>query len=328
MYAALNDQGDLVYASQASAGIWYCPQCKQQVLLKYSSKSKAYFSHLTACGQEARQLAGGESDLHKQAKATVGRAMTRLGYTVAYERPYPSTDQIADIYVEEWDWVIEIQKSGQSAATLRERSRLYNQIASHLCWLPIDLSDKSFCRSFQAWQYCLFNDWLGLHHWSYHPASQSLTLRYQLPIFWGPGEAFLCQRLPISTLIDSSQVDPKSPFRRRVYLPSQNHKGGYRRYAIQRDPASHSCLRALYQAGIQVANLPDWIFNDYRTRILRQPVWYLLARLLACQSRSQGLAQEVQTLYAQKVIQLRDLPFVSAHQLIDLLILEISNLFL
>lgn len=136
MYIALTSKNKLIAASSAIEveDVFYCPVCKQQVILKNGTVIIPYFSHLPnmACVFYSEN----ESQEHLAAKIEIHRQLQDK-YSAQMEVVLPEINQRADVLFEDENkkTVVEIQFSPISIQRIKERTRGYESLGIKVIWL-------------------------------------------------------------------------------------------------------------------------------------------------------------------------------------------------
>lgn len=287
LYMAFNQYNEVIYAQNATkdVGPFYCPKCRQEVVVKRSSRGNLFFSHVQ---QLTKQTA--ESQKHKLAKEKLMGWLENDGLFCESEvylkdiQQYPDL-LVADPFNNENRWCIEFQHSSIAAKTLHQRQLGYQRQNLKAQWL---LDDETVHTTIPKWQFNLvqFNPRRGFYLVYYNVTSHKIMIRYDLPIIW-PKRKLTYQLVGFSLFQEgvTDLLDKISTLtcKRR---DSQRWKktASFAPYALEQLKRNPSCRRYVnecYRLGYTIDALPDWIWQlESKSWAFKEPVWYVLARLL------------------------------------------------
>jgi competence protein CoiA len=133
------DGDELILASSAQKQKNYrCPECLNPLRIRGGPHRQIHFYHLKTtplCRQHKKSLT------HLQIQWAVKSLFS--SNEVVLERPFPEVKRIADIFIEKYQMVIEIQCSPISAQEAEARNRDYRSLGLHPVWI---LYDKRYNR--------------------------------------------------------------------------------------------------------------------------------------------------------------------------------------
>ncbi|MDX8045795.1 competence protein CoiA family protein [Gracilibacillus sp. S3-1-1] len=142
MLQAENEQGDLVplwqlareQIKQIKDKNFYCPGCKEKVLIKAGWKNTPHFAHQK---QTNCTLSTGEGIYHENGKKDIYVWLKKQGFTVHLEYYLPAIKQRADIYLEvnKKRIAIEYQCATISRNEIMERTNGYRSIGIIPIWI-------------------------------------------------------------------------------------------------------------------------------------------------------------------------------------------------
>lgn len=286
MYAAFNSRDELVYPleaiRQSKAEKYSCPVCSQSLVLKTSSRGWPFFSHRSACGSGQRTEGGGEGDRHVAIKEWLYQECQQVGLQVEMEGELPDTLNRPDLliyYKGQPARIIEVQLSPISAAHLRERQKVYQKFLDAVVWLIDDASLSSGLD--QAW----FQR--NLHHrdsWGYYVKAldwprKSLKIYHGLPLFYSAslGSSYRCSTYGIQVQRMDLLAHPARTHR-KIQLKKGRYKVQDRIQQLRRSPYEAPLVRELYQVGLSLGELPDWVLaHPWRSPVLETPAWTVMA---------------------------------------------------
>lgn len=282
MYAAINRQQKIVYASQAASGeSYYCPKCYQKVSLVMSKRGKAYFRHPISCQPKSQ----GESNSHQLAKTVIGHNLASFNYHYQQEFCLTSSGQIADLVVFKKDQkigrIIEYQQSQISAEILSQRQQDYESLGYSADWILANFKIK---RGFhKTWLHrCLnYSPRWSYHFWTLDPYQSKLFHYYHLPlVFCKDCYQLTYQCFPASQnwlkalegVLSTRQT--KLSFSKTKIMRAQAYS--LQRLGLYRQPHYRPYLQQIYLLGIGLENLPAWIFQrSWVILAFDQPAWWV-----------------------------------------------------
>lgn len=301
MYAAINNQGQLIYASQincqADRTKYYCPQCGQVVkwVQGKNARGRAYFRHLTSAvpcigesefqNEKVKKKPGGESALHQAGKILLYQNLVQFYPQVSLEEPLEGINQIADIYLEvnQVKIVLEWQVSPISLQTLIQRHRSYLSHGYQVYWLTaLESFDSDFRRSWPGWLIA-YNAQSHFHLIILDVDRQVLRLYHKLPLlFCGEGYALTYQEFSLQDnwldLISGRVEISTEKNQYSIYKSRYRLNGRKWQEHLMRSPSYRSYLMNLYQAGILWMELPEALFcQHWYCPFILEPMWYVLA---------------------------------------------------
>ena len=287
MYAALNDKGHLVYAEQITAEMlalshkWYCPTCHQAVVFCQGGRKRPYFAHQNGSCQtiQATKRVTRESKRHLAAKRLLGSWLAQQGEVVCLEQAMAS-DQIADVYLAKYHVIIEFQHTPIAQTLLRARHQLYCQQGYQTLWLMdsqylTEKFDSQWKRTLLMYQASRGYYWLGLD-----VDQQQFCWQWQLPLVYSRcAYRYQEQRVDLAALqwrqlLDASFGILTSREQKTSDVLPFDYATCYAQYLVQYPQV----LQTLYQAGIQLNQVPKWCLTGrYQCLASRTSGWIWLA---------------------------------------------------
>lgn len=132
MLTAYNDKQERVMAQHAQKDMhYYCPMCKESVILKQGCKNIAHFAH----GRHSQHHGAGETALHYQLKEHIFHALSSCYDDVQLEPYLSDIQQIPDIVVGQY--AIEIQLSPIAVTQMRQRTEGLAYAGYRVIWLTL-----------------------------------------------------------------------------------------------------------------------------------------------------------------------------------------------
>lgn len=176
MLNALDQHGVLVASHECKSGLFSCPGCKQQVLLKQGLIRKAHFAHLrqAAC----TSFSEAESAEHLELKQLFQEWGTFYREEFQLEKPLPELAQRADLCCDKL--AVEIQCSPLSIKRLAKRHQGYQRQDYQDWWL---LGTKLFQKkklSYLQKGLLYYSPQRGIHLWEADLAQKVIRLRYNI----------------------------------------------------------------------------------------------------------------------------------------------------
>ena len=291
MYAALNEQGQLVYADQVVLqeaqvqNVWYCPRCQQRVKWRSSERQRAHFVHTKGrCGREAHATrTTRESVQHFTAKQFLRQQCQTLGIEACEEYYLSASRQEADVYLPSLKLVLEYQKTPISAAIVQERTKLYEAQQLQCQWLLAGNVEWEAI----AWRFrqtmAAYDTQLGFYWWRYNVQQPEYV-----ELIYAPNGRLTDSRRLIYTLEDVLQAQfsisalrhfsaKKGEIRHSISVLDV-HALQQLIQALQQQPSYQSVLRGLYQYGVTLSELPCVIWQTKeKWWALKNPGWVILA---------------------------------------------------
>lgn len=138
---ALNQTGELIAIwkmnqeeiSQKKEEIFYCPECKERLLIKAGLKNTPHFAHYP----KSKCTLSGEGSYHENGKKDIYLWLKEQGYLVELEYYLPNIKQRADIYLEINGKRIAIEYQCAPISTLEicQRTKGYQSIGVIPIWI-------------------------------------------------------------------------------------------------------------------------------------------------------------------------------------------------
>ena len=287
MYAALNEQGKLVYAEQlidaerVKSLKWYCPTCRQAMIFCQGGRKRPYFAHQNGSCRTglANKRLTRESKRHVAAKRLLGSWLVQQGAVVCLEQVLAS-DQIADVYLANYHMIMEFQHTAIAQTLLQMRHQQYRQQGYQVLWLMdsqhlIEKFDSQWKRSLLLYQAAYGYYWLALD-----VDNRQFCWQFQLPLVYSRcayryqeqcinlmelNWRQLLEGTPDSSTQHEQKMSDALPF---------DYATCYAQYLMQYPQV----LQALYQAGIQLNQVPTWCLTGrYHCLASRTAGWIWLA---------------------------------------------------
>ena len=286
MYAALNQQGKLVYAvqvTQSQGQTWYCPTCHQEVVLRGGQTQKAHFAHRQGkCQSNATEnnatqsiQSPVESAEHQAAKRLIGRMYQDMGEPVELEHYFMETGQYADVYLPRTQAVIEYQRSVLSEKTFGMRHRQYVSLGITPCWVfDAQILDDAAKTRWKQTVLQYSSEW-GYLWKCLDVKAKQMKMRIMMPLVYS--------RLSYHTELIQTTLEMEQELFPTQVLDEWHHDARVESYqtllARYRDQAS-GYLMTLYGKGFTLEDLPEWcITGKYDCLVSRTPGWVWLAWL-------------------------------------------------
>lgn len=173
MLTALNiKSGEKAIASKSikSDGIFVCPFCQSEVILKQGSIKIAHFAHKPPSSCE---YGSGESELHRRCKEEIYTSLQFIPW-LNCELEKPIGVVRPDIYMESKSGrkiAIEVQLSSLSLDRISFRTEQYNRLGVYVLWLPVlnesKLANRPYRYSPSAWEKWLHTLYFGkVYYWN------------------------------------------------------------------------------------------------------------------------------------------------------------------
>ncbi|WAA08653.1 competence protein CoiA [Fervidibacillus albus] len=142
MFVAINRSGALCSIFQRSKtyierlkkeGPFYCPSCKQEVILKVGTRKLPHFAHKKICPVKGE----GESQEHMTGKIVIFQWLKKSGFTPEIEKYLPEMNQRPDLYFQ-WNGkkiAVEFQCSVIPFALVKKRTDQYEKYGFTPIWI-------------------------------------------------------------------------------------------------------------------------------------------------------------------------------------------------
>ncbi|MCR8969468.1 competence protein CoiA [Facklamia sp. 7083-14-GEN3] len=299
MYAARNQEGELIYAREARKDQAYvCPHCLNKVVLIRKERGRSYFRHIKSCSKDIKDEENhlilclqkhnrGESKEHKQAKALLLENFQRFGYQCKQEAVFGKINQIVDVMIKDSSGIriVEYQKSVISAIELYKRQKNYKSLGFRVQWL---IDDHYFNQKvIRQWaRRCLvYSNKLDYHVWTLNLKHQKLKCYHHIPLVYCLDSLdfqvtnFSFKDNWISAFNESlkSKTDSKNLYRentksRKIAL--KDHSFIIR--SIKSNPSYQFFLSQLYNYQINLEEIPRWVFNNnWNMLAFKEPGWLI-----------------------------------------------------
>lgn len=122
----------LIEATNAKKGLYYfCPSCKQRVILKSGEIKLKHFAHLS--NSECKTFSENESKDHLLQKINIANFL-KMNHEVKLEAVIPKINQRADVFVDK-NIAIEFQLSPISIPRLKDRNNGYKRKNIRVIWI-------------------------------------------------------------------------------------------------------------------------------------------------------------------------------------------------
>jgi len=297
MLQALNERGELIILStlrqreinQLRKHLFYCPQCKEQVIIRAGSRVIPHFAHLpeSLCTIDH----GGESDYHKRAKLILYEWFQSYNFSKVYlELFLPTINQRPDILIKTNDKMIavEFQSASISPELLRQRNEGYAKANIIPFWIIGENQLKALGKnhSFQI------NAFMHQLIQSYRPNEPS-KLVYFCPHkakftvlndlhFYRQTKAYARPETFYLDNIHFKQLFLPYPFpRSSLYRHWYEEKRRFRLAAHRVTGKELHFRQWLYQKQVHVEQLPSLIHLPIASQYkMKTPIWHWQARLV------------------------------------------------
>lgn len=285
MYAALTENGEMIYASQAASRPkerCKCPDCFDEVILKKSSQGKWFFAHKSACGKQVDNAKRpGEGELHRKAKRLVVEALKESYAGVEEEYYLPEIERTADIYVSGTKpTVIEIQVSPIDIYSLHVRTANYQGLGLRVIWLMTRSSKINFNSAWYT-RMLQYSESFGLHRQFINVEAERLEIECFLPAIYEEENLTYSEiHRPIASIMERKPVQGDQ-FLLVKHQPTLSELDGPKvRESIRRTGSNYEALSQLYASGFKLVDLPEaCLTSRERSLLLGQPMWHVYAWL-------------------------------------------------
>jgi len=187
MYAALNKEGQLIYAQDAvEKQKYFCSQCARPVKLVVTTK-KIFFRHENVSFNKIN-----ERSTHVQGKILIATTLTKyLAVNVELEHFFPEIQQRPDIWVQQ-HVAVEYQCAKIDVQTLEQRVSGYQQVGVQNIWiLGGDYLDTKIRR--KHLKFLSYSGDLGYYLLMLNSEKRQFTFFYQIELV-GPFSQIVAQR--------------------------------------------------------------------------------------------------------------------------------------
>lgn len=303
MYAAMNLNGELIYARELERGYsldnqWFCPDCRQEVIVKKSKKQKYFFSHLNVCHSEDldRVIINTETDSHMRTKEIFYNALQDTELTIQIEYPIDSINQIADIYVEDYlkqnRMVIEYQHTPISAKLIHQRHKKYLSFSNRSIWLIDYHLSENIKQNFTWFQTMLHYDRQEGFYWqTIDTTREEIVFLKSLPlIFQLEKITYIEEKVNVKDFVRHCQPSQNKQAKKIII-----NKRNYRKKPLREikrlinNPQYRSQIMILYKEGLILSEIPSWILTDnWRILITKSPSWLVLSWVYAIINKFAG----------------------------------------
>ncbi|MFA9555806.1 competence protein CoiA [Evansella sp. AB-rgal1] len=125
-----------------NTNLYFCPLCKEEVILKLGSIQTWHFAHKPSSSCEYSR--GGETEAHIKAKILLNRWLTDHGYSSSIECYLPEIKQRADVLatIENKRYAFEIQHSFIDEKQFVKRHKCYLSLGIEPFWIGLHTTSK------------------------------------------------------------------------------------------------------------------------------------------------------------------------------------------
>lgn len=276
MYAALNENRNLVYARDALDNHHYfCPKCGQKLELRRSIKDNKFFRHQSACGNRP-QVCRQESQIHQAGKRLILENARSHGHVAKLEYKIRALDQIVDVIMmnQEILSIWEFQKSKISHEVLESRHNQYLKISPEVYWI---IADQELARPYSSWfksnvHYC--SKW-GHYLITLNTQANCLKIYHHLPTIVSKDTYHLnYYRLDHGEDWQDFLRQKKSS----ANLTRRYQRRPYDRiHSILKNSSYAFHLKRIYQEGLTLGQFPPWIFQRaWEVLYFKEAGWIVL----------------------------------------------------
>ena len=206
MLSAYNQSGEEVLAEEVelSDGPFYCPACRQELILKQGRKVVAHYAHWPDA--ECEYTNEGESEEHRLAKQEISQALLDIpGVTdVRLERYLREVRPDVSFVLNGQLVAIEIQLSQLSLKKIKERTKAYARRNIAVLWMPLfsmELLESRYAP--RDWERYLHRMYYGrVYYWYEGLLVQPVELKeYLLEPDWWSGKRYRSKRFVSPALL-------------------------------------------------------------------------------------------------------------------------------
>ncbi|MBS4461364.1 MULTISPECIES: competence protein CoiA family protein [unclassified Facklamia] len=329
MYAALDEENNLIYAQQlqSPSGRYVCPKCQQPVIVKMSKKQKYYFAHLEACQLAGRAMKRqGESQQHQAVKTLLAQ-----GYGGAQIEYWLDTiQQQVDVwYATEPPMILEFQKSKINEEILQKRHQAYRTVTPYVYWFGDNAEWQRSKLSKWQKQLLYYHHSYGYHGYAVDISMQEIIIYTHLPIIYC-AESWHCCQTVISEMKQLPSVLTSSPLPNATklhYRTKRDVQPNRLRQSLMQAELYFPFLNGLRKQGVTLYDLPEWVFaHTWECLLIATPTWQLFGLVWLYLYRQapndcitfEELKEQLNVLVEQQQIQLLSMPLVNKDKIDDL----------
>lgn len=292
MYAALNENNQIIYANNLNAdqkysNSWKCPICFQEVYFKENFKGTKFFVHLTACHKDGSQIRNSplESYNHHSAKKILIQAAIRKDIVIREEYPLPDINQIADVFIHDTTTnlkkVIEYQETPVRGQEILKRTQNYLSQVDECHWLiNYDCTQKK--RAFQQrWLQTMlhYQQGSGFYLQMLDLTTQEVVYLKSLPLIY-PAHCLVYEeeRVKPEIFIYRYLEGSNGTIKRRVLHKPKSVKNHQQQLlSMTANPSNRKELIHLYELGIHLEQLPAWLIQEnWKILCAKSNPWVIL----------------------------------------------------
>lgn len=326
MYAALNESGKLLYASDLQKNRnqkWYCPDCGERVQLSESSKGKLFFKHFP----KNTKYTGGESTEHLNVKEELIEFFQQKDLRVDKEVMFSSIDRIADIVIIDYGLIIEIQHTPITSQEIRERTLAYNHLGFKCIWLMT--SSVNMLTQKHQWQQILmqYSGNLGYFRVIY---DKGIKVQWGFQIvnskaysyFEFSGDGGILLNFDEFTIMKNS-----IEYTRTIGTTLKNFDK--RILSLKKSRNHRDYILKLYELGVRLDDVPQWILMErYLILGVKTLPWMVLVMIwVRTEQNDERIDDIVEELVRKGEIRCVELPFIKTTRWIEDLSQGIRDLF-
>ena len=255
---------------------YFCPRCRKKVILVLSEKRLPFFKHQV--GQVGQQ---GEKEEHYRGKINLKTALVAAGFPAKEEVPLAKGELRADILVNS-QLAFEIQCAPLSEMEFAHRHGLYKKEGIIDIWIVGRCHYLSNYLNQRQTIFLRFNQKWGFYYLEIDSERELLTLKYQ--ILQEPLTRkirYQVKRFRIDEVGISKLWQYKPQFIQ--YQLNKNNQKSYLLKQVQMQTKLGTRIaELLYLRRISLNDLPDYLFNSWRSPGMRTSVEEYITKTATC----------------------------------------------
>ncbi|WP_282920333.1 competence protein CoiA [Ignavigranum ruoffiae] len=283
MHFALDRNSQYISAERAyqeSGSAFFCPRCQQTLIIKESKLGRHFFAHRWPCQARIDQKldinTDNETEAHRAFKKYFVNYFRQKGFQAESEHYDASIQQFADVWLtlNSQTWIIEYQKSPIPTSILAHRHQAYLSQSNTIYWIMEKKKAVSTHSQFSK-NMIHFDSTLGYFRLCWDERFQQLYIQClgQTGFIFDHIKPNL-YILPAIHLCHLSSFTRHNKIKRPEVIKKPTRIYHQRKVqAILTSQAYRPYLHDLYQLGISVAQLPEWIFSAPLPIFIDSPAW-------------------------------------------------------
>ncbi|MBQ0137675.1 MAG: hypothetical protein KBT36_00085 [Kurthia sp.] len=263
---------------------FFCPACKQELLLKIGEIIIPYFSHVRK-NDACNLFSDHESPAHVKGKILLFDWFQKQNIPVLLEPYLPAIRQRPDLLIkqEEKYTAIEFQCSWINSEKMQERTKGYHEVELNVKWIPLAKTD--FYLGMQTVKLSSFHlDFIDNQQIiALDPMQKKWQISEQILPLYGKKYIYFNEKVELNQLGFPFVLKKREVIEHKLYKIWMEEKKHYlvNRLRFNKKGITDVFFKACYENRLSVLELPNWIGMPCSQQMKNHPIeWQLLAVLL------------------------------------------------